>query len=118
MPFIGIINGIFRQTYIIKHVNDLRAHQISTVTLVALMAIYIYAIFKKVSISNYKQAWIVGLVWLLLTISFEFCLGFFISHLTLEQMLADYNVFDGRLWPFVLLSLLFLPVLYHRLFTD
>jgi hypothetical protein len=115
MPFIGVINGIFRQVVILKYVNDFQAHQLSTFTLIALLAIYIYAVQKKLPIVDNKDAWITGSMWLLLTVAFEFGLGFFVSRLTFQQMLADYNIFEGRLWPVVLLSILILPVVYHIL---
>jgi hypothetical protein len=112
MPFLGIINGAFRQAVILKYVDDLRAHQISTFTLIVLLAIYVHLIFKKLYVTDYTGAWITGVTWLLLTLIFEFSLGYFVSHLSLIEMLADYNIFQGRLWPLVPLSVLLLPVIY------
>ena len=114
MPFLGVINGTFRQFVLLDHVDDLAAHQLSAFTLILLLAVYIRIIIRRSGIRTTKGAWVTGAVWLGLTVLFEFGLGYFVSHLTLEQMLADYNVLEGRLWPLVLLSVLTLPVILFR----
>lgn len=114
MPFIAIANGILRQSIIIKYVNELTAHQISTFTLIGLIAVYVSLIFRRLELKSYGDALLTGVIWLLLTLAFEFSMGFFVSRLTLRQMLADYNLMEGHLWPIFLLALTVLPTaLFH-----
>jgi hypothetical protein len=54
----------------------------------------------------------VGLLWLVLTVAFEFLLGHYVSGATWETQLADYNLLRGRLWPLVLLTTLLAPWLW------
>lgn len=114
MPLLGTVNGLFRQFVLIDYVNENVAYPISAFTLIVLLTLYVGVVWHKLNIQNGKSAWKTGLTWMLLTIFFEFSLGHFVSHLTWEQMFADYNIFNGRLWPLVLLSLLILPPLYLR----
>jgi hypothetical protein len=48
------------------------------------------------------------MLWLLLTVTLEFALGR-ASKKSWAELLADYNVFAGRLWILVLLSLALAP---------
>jgi hypothetical protein len=51
---------------------------------------------------------LVGALWLLLTLVFEFGLGY-VTGMSWEAMLADYNVLQGRLWPLIPSSALVAP---------
>jgi hypothetical protein len=42
----------------------------------------------------------VGGLWLVLTLAFEFGLGF-VTGMSWESMLADYDILEGRLWPLI-----------------
>ena len=44
----------------------------------------------------------VGAAWLSLTVAFEFGFGRAVAKQSWEELLADYNVSQGRTWPFVL----------------
>jgi hypothetical protein len=50
------------------------------------------------------QAGAVGVLWLALTLAFEFGFGHFVEHQTWTELLADYDVFGGRIWVLVLLT--------------
>jgi hypothetical protein len=46
----------------------------------------------------------VGLLWLVLTLAFEFLFGHYVAGASFDTLLADYDLLRGRLWPLVLLS--------------
>jgi hypothetical protein len=50
-----------------------------------------------------------GCVWLALTMTFELGFGRFVSGSSWSELLADYNLARGRLWPLVLLATLLAP---------
>ena len=54
----------------------------------------------------------VGLLWLVLTVAFEFLLGHYVSGAPWATQLADYDLRRGRLWPLVLLTTLLAPWLW------
>jgi hypothetical protein len=55
------------------------------------------------------QAWGVGAIWVLLILAFEFLAGHYLFHNSWSSLLADYNVFRGRIWPLVLITTLVAP---------
>lgn len=56
-----------------------------------------------------------GLVWLVLTISFEFFFGLFIARHTWSELLRAYKFEQGELWPLVLLVIALSPWLAAKL---
>ena len=51
----------------------------------------------------------------LLTIAFECLFGHYVMGLSWQSIWADYNVFQGRLWPLVLIVTLFGPLLAGKI---
>lgn len=97
-PFVGILNGTLRELTYKNFVGDLPAHQISTSTGIVFFGIIFYFIFKKWGIESVKNAFIVGFVWLFLTILFEFGFGHYIMGNPWGKLLRDYNLAEGRVW--------------------
>lgn len=108
MVAIAFANASFRQLVFMKFINELRAHQLSTITLIILCSAYVWLIFPHLHISNTQQAFVAGGLWVLLTALFEFTLGVFTGR-SLSFLLKDYNLMAGRIWLFFLLWLFLLP---------
>lgn len=114
LPMIGIAfgNAALREWFFIKHFPELRAHQLSTLTLVVLCAIYVSLVYPLLSIHSGRQALSIGCIWMILTVLFEFTFGRMV-HRPWALLLQDYNLLRGRIWPLFLCSMLLLPyVLY------
>jgi uncharacterized membrane protein YoaK (UPF0700 family) len=112
MIVIAFANATLRQLIFIKYFNDLRAHQLSTITLIILCSIYVGFVFPFLNIQNSKQAIFIGFVWVVLTVLFEFSLGRLVNR-SWESLLQDYNITAGRIWLFFLICLFLLPYLYY-----
>jgi hypothetical protein len=108
MIIIAFANATFRQLVFIKYTNELRAHQLSTITLIILCSVYVWLIFPHLQIHNTEQAFVAGGLWVLLTVLFEFALGL-LTGKPIAFLLRDYNLLAGRIWLFFLLWLLLLP---------
>ena len=108
MIVLAIANGTLRQGVFLKHMSDNRAHQLSTLTLMVLCAVYVWMVFPVLQITSGRQALIVGLVWAVLTVMFEFTFGLLAGR-SLAMLLEDYNLAAGRVWPVFLASLALLP---------
>jgi hypothetical protein len=54
----------------------------------------------------------VGALWLALTLAFEFGFGHYLSGMSWQALLADYDLLHGRLWPLVLIATLLGPWLW------
>ena len=61
------------------------------------------------------QYWLIGLVWLAMTLLFEFGFGLFVAHKSWAELLDGYNVSKGNLWVVVLIVTLFSPWIAARL---
>jgi hypothetical protein len=105
---LAVANGSFRQFVLLKHMSELRAHQLSTLSLLLLTTIYVWFIFPYLRIETGKQALLCGFIWLMLTIIFEFTLGR-MSKRSWEFLLQDYNLLAGHVWPVYLICLMLLP---------
>jgi hypothetical protein len=57
------------------------------------------------------NALLVGCFWVGLTILFEFVFGHYVLKTSWEVLLADYRIWQGRLWSLVLISEAISPVI-------
>lgn len=108
MIVLAFANAALREMVFIKYFDDLRAHQLSTITLIILCVIYVGIVFRYLKIQNSRQALLIGFVWMLLTVIFEFSLGL-IMNISWEEMIQNYHLMAGRIWMVFLIFLLFLP---------
>lgn len=112
MIVLAFANATIREIWLIKYYSELRASQLSTISLVLFCAIYIWFIMPVLNIQNSIQAFLIGLIWVILTIVFEFALGR-LTNRSWEFLLQNYNVAEGRLWPLFLLCLFLFPYLFY-----
>ncbi|SDK96409.1 hypothetical protein SAMN05660337_1861 [Maridesulfovibrio ferrireducens] len=111
MIFIAIANGIIRETLYAKYLGELASHQLSSVTAIALFTFYTLFIQKQFPLHSSGEALLIGFMWLILTIAFEFLFGHFIMNNSWVILFEDYNIFKGRIWVLVLIALTILPFL-------
>jgi len=114
MILIAFANATLRELLFVKTYSEFRAHQLSTITLIVLCAIYIWLVFPLLNIQNSRRAFLIGFVWVLLTVAFEFSLGR-LTNKSWEYLFRDYNLFAGRIWLLFLFCLFIFPYLFYRL---
>lgn len=117
-PFVAIINGGFRELTYKKFVGELPAHQISTVTGIIFFGIIFYFFFRKWKIDTAKLAILIGLIWLSLTILFEFGFGHYIMGNPWQKLLHDYNLAEGRVWSLFLIWITIAPFIFYKILND
>jgi hypothetical protein len=108
---LAILNGAFRQGILIPRMSDLAAHLVSTVLLSVLVLSATWLVLAWIGPVTIGEAWSIGLLWLVLTVAFEFLGGHYLFGNPWEKLLADYNIAQGRIWPLALLTALLAPVL-------
>ena len=101
-PLIGIANGTRREVVYTDRVGERTAHQISTGSAIALFAAYFELLARRRPLGSTRDALEVGVAWLALTVAFEFGFGRAVAHTSWHDLLADYDLRKGRLWPLVL----------------
>jgi len=115
MLVIAVANGALRQATFAKVMPELRAHQLSTLVGAFLMGLFIWFVVRTWPPSSSRQAIVIGLVWLLLTVAFECFMGLVLAHRPLSQVLYDYNLLAGRVWVLFLIWLALAPWVFFRL---
>ena len=108
-------NGALRQAVLLPRLGDAPAHALSSVMLSAVVFVLGWWLARWLGMESSRQAWRVGLLWLGLTLGFEFLGGHFLFGTPWSQLLADYNVIEGRLWILVLAMTLLTPPVVYRL---
>ncbi|UCH44896.1 MAG: hypothetical protein JSV11_11445 [Nitrospiraceae bacterium] len=115
---IAIINGGMREMIIEKHTGELTAHIISTLLLSVLIFIVTAIFIHYKNITDSKVLLIIGLAWVVMTISFEFLFFHYIGGKSWSQLLADYNFMKGRIFLLVLITTLLSPIVTGTLFNK
>jgi hypothetical protein len=114
LPFIAILNGLIREFVYREGVGESTAHQISSITLIILISLYVRSLNDKIEIQSKSSALFIGAVWLVLTIAFEFVMGYVILQKPISTLLDDYNILKGRLWCLVLIWVFLAPLLLRN----
>ena len=112
MLLIAIGNGALRQAVFAKIMTELRAHQLSTLIGAVLIGAFIWLVVHVWPPASGQQAIAIGLVWLSLTVAFEFFMGLVLLKQALAKVLGDYNLFAGRVWVLFLVWLTVAPWLF------
>jgi hypothetical protein len=112
---LAITNGIARQAIYEGHVGDLQAHQVSTATLLAVFALYVWMLQRRWPIQTARTALAIGAAWAVLTLTFEFGFGHYVVGQSWAELLEAYNLANGRLWVLVPLWTLVAPAVMRTI---
>ena len=115
MLLLAVLNGSLRDLGYKKCTADLTAHQISTIMLIIFFAFYIGYVIRHFPPSSSTQAILIGILWEILTLSFEFGLGRARGN-SWTALLSDYNIIKGRLWVLIPVWILIAPYIFYKLF--
>lgn len=110
---LAMLNGALRQALLIPRIGEQAGHVVSTLLLAALIGGAAWIMLPWIRPLTLGDAWLVGVVWLLLTLAFEFLAGHYLFGDSWETLLAAYDVTRGRIWILVPLITLVAPVLVH-----
>lgn len=113
---LAIINGGIRNRFYKPFLGDLTAHKISTIIFIIVILIVTYLVLKFSDLKlNDPQAVLMGAIWLILTILFEFIAGHYVFGNTWEKLVTDYNILKGRIWSLVLITTFIAPYLTNKI---
>ena len=115
MVAIAILNGAIREKAYGPFMGELSAHQLSTFIIILLFGAYIWVLTGTYTIESPTQALIIGVMWLVMTVIFEFVFGHFVMGHPWSRLLQDYNLFKGRVWSLVLIWASVAPYLFFRI---
>ncbi len=112
---VAMVNGGLRDFTYGKHLPELLANQISCVSGILLLGIAIRWFARRHPPASAKQAWCIGLFWMGLTVAFEFLFFHYVAGHPWTELLANYDVASGRLWPLILIWVAVAPYFFYRL---
>jgi hypothetical protein len=115
MLALASVNGAIREARLVPMMGDVAGRAVSTLTLSGLVMLLTYLTIRWIRPRSLREAWIVGSLWVTLTLAFEFLAGHFLFGNPWSQLLEDYNVFRGRIWSLVLITLAIAPFVCARI---
>ena len=95
------LNGAAREALLRRRLDEDAAQKVSTASLLAILTAYTRSLEARWPIPTAREAAQIGALWVMLTLVFEFGLGRFVEHRQWSEMLADYDLAHGKLWPLV-----------------
>ena len=108
----GILNGVFRESFITPKVGEHTGHILSTIILICVILAVTYLFISSLEINYSKTSLLlIGAFWTMLTILFEFGFGHYVMGHSWSKLFADYNILKGRVWSLVLLTTFIAPLL-------
>ena len=107
-------NGAVREFWLAPRVGEGSAHTISVGILSVAILLVAWSTITWVRPRSVSDAWRIGVLWLALTLAFEFLAGHYVFGAPWTRLWADYNVLRGRLWILVLITTVAAPVIASR----
>ena len=111
---VAVINGGLRDLTYGKHLPALLANQLSCVSGTILFGVVFYQYVHRWPPASARQVLLTGLFWMALTVAFEFLFFHYVAGHPWPELLANYDLFEGRLWPLILLWVTFGPYVFYR----
>lgn len=112
---IGVVNGVVREATYGRCLGEQTGHRLSGVTAVGAFSAYFWTLQRRWPLASADDALKAGTAWLALTVAFEFGFGRLVAKQSWEDLTRDYNVAEGRTWPFVLAWIAAGPAVIRRL---
>jgi hypothetical protein len=106
-----VVNGAAREAWLIPRIGASAGHAVSSLSLSALIFLLSWLTIGWINPATARDAFLIGLVWLALTLAFEFLAGHYVFKTPWNELLADYDVLSGRIWVLVLVTTTLAPLL-------
>jgi hypothetical protein len=90
-------NGAIRDFTYAKRMDDLAAHQLSTVSCILFLGIVTLGFVRLCRPASGRQAISICLLWLALTVAFEFLFFHFVGGHPWSELLDNYDELNGRI---------------------
>ena len=107
--------GMIRERFLVPGLGPLAGRALGTLLAGVIIFGLIYAYVGRLKEADRGSLFKLGLFWTTATIAFEFIFGHYVMGHPWDSLWADYNIFQGRLWPLVLMVTLFGPLLARKL---
>lgn len=106
---LAVLNGLIREILLKNFLGDGVARSLSSLIMCGLVFAVSYGFVVQMPPMGPGTLWNVGWLWLGLSLLFEFGFGHFVLGESWGSLLADYNIFRGRLLILAWVSLVVAP---------
>lgn len=110
----AVLNGGLREALLLPAFGVPLAQILSGLLLALITLALSFVLVPRIGPLRRAQAMRIGLLWLVLTLGFEFGFGFWVQGHSWSELLAAYTFKDGNLWPLVLVVIFVAPSLAVR----
>ena len=100
---VAILNGGLRQYVLVRWFGEVGANALSGVLLSLFILLITWLLLPRIVRYNQKESYRIGIVWMLLTIGFEFTFGL-TGGISFRELLSAYNPMAGNLWLLVVVT--------------
>lgn len=100
---VAILNGGLRQYVLVRWFDEVGANALSGVLLSLFILLITWLLLPRIVWYNQKESYRIGIVWMLLTIGFEFIFGL-TGGISFRELLSAYNPMSGNLWLLVVIT--------------
>jgi hypothetical protein len=107
---VATLNGGFREVLLVPRFGRGVGQALSTIMLSLLIAGLGWISLPWIAPQTRRDAWTIGVLWVVLTLAFEFIAGHFVFGKPWRELMADYDVLHGRIWVMVLIVTLMTPI--------
>ena len=111
---LAIVNGGLREALLTPRLGEHAGHVISTITLCAGIFGVTWLAIGWIRPANSRDAILIGGAWVSMTLAFEFLAGHYLFRSPWSKLLAEYDLFRGRIWVLVLVTTALAPLLMAR----
>ena len=112
---LAIANGVLREEILIPALGKPGGLILSGALLSMLIVLVAYGLVCFTRGLTASSSLLIGVLWLGLTLAFEFSFGRYVQHKSWAELLDAYAFKEGNIWPVVLVVTLLAPYLALRL---
>ena len=109
MLLVASVNGGVREALLVPMMAPGSARAVTTLLLCAIVFLLTYFTIEWIDPRSSHDDWVIGGLWVALTLAFEFLAGHYLFGNPWSELFAEYNVFRGRIWILAIITILVAP---------
>lgn len=98
LSVLAVVNGALREALVRPRFGEKAGHLSSTIILSAVILVVASGSQAWIAVQSISDAWLVGAIWLTMTLAFELLAGHYLFKNPWSKIFADYNTLKGRIW--------------------
>ena len=115
LVILAILNGTLRVKLLVPLMGEQWAQPLSGVMLSLIILLLAWLVLPWLGPLSNPSLWLIGFLWLGLTLIFEFVFGRLVAGKSWQELLAAYDITTGNLWLLVLVTTAVAPRLATKL---